>query len=149
MVNELKESIQTRIATLLGSGYTKLSYVTNISLNKFKANSSRYGVLPKGATETSGQTSTYTMDHTFSVFIVDGYNDGAANQLNDDVKATKVATLMDKAHQIYRDIAANKALLSATPNVLVVNNLSIYEVTYIEVEKVMILQFDFNIKYKQ
>lgn len=149
IIKEIRDNIETRMANILGSDYSKLSYVVDITDNTFKGNSKRYGVRPLGSVETDGQTCSFTMDHSFQLYLVDSYNSGALAQVSDDLKADIAVEMQDLALEIYNDLAENRSTLSTTGRVFIVNQLNIEEVEYIEESKIGILRFDINIKYKR
>jgi hypothetical protein len=145
MVKTIRDNITARLGTVL-TGHSKLSYVANVSANKFGQALKRFGVTPDGAAETSGSTNLNTMDHRFTITLTDGYNSGAVNQINDDLKMERIGELQDRALTIYKDLQVNKSSISTS--VLIINNLNINAVEFLEEEKVAVIKFEINIKYK-
>ena len=148
IVTEIRNNILTRVGNTLGSTYQKLSFVNDVSQNTFTGSSKRYGVKVGSASETDGRVGAYTLDHSFSIVLVSSYH-SPTNQLNDDLASELAVTLNDLAHTIYKDLATNKSTLSSSGNILIVNNLSINEIEYLTTDKVGVLEFEINIKYKQ
>lgn len=142
LVSQINDGINTRLGIALGNTFSQLNFVTDISLNKFQRASKRYGVMPNSASETAGTVGGTTLDHSFMITLTDSYTakDG------DSLKAERVNELMDKALDIFTDIQTYKSSLS--PKVLIVNQLSIESPEYLEEEKVIILKFAINVKYR-
>lgn len=147
LVTDVKNNILTRVALVLGADYSQLAYVNDVSQNKFKGASKRYGVLPGSANETSGTNQYVTLDHQFQVILTDSYQAGPDSQINDNLKAERINELQDKALAIYKDLATHKSLISAS--CLIINNLSIESIEFLEDEKVAVQRLNFNVKYRQ
>ena len=146
MVKTIRDNMITRVGTVLGVNYSKLSFAGDLSSNKFGKSLKRFAVTPDSASEASGSVGANTLDHRFIITLTDGYNTGAAGQLNDDQKMERIGELQDRALDIYVDLQVNKSLLSL--NVLIVNNLSISAVEFLDEEKVAVIKFEINVKYK-
>lgn len=145
-VTNIKDNILVRLAAVLGSDYSKLSYMVNIKDNKFDKASKKYGVLPSSATQVSGVVNKVTMDHEFTLVVTDSFNYGTQSQINDAKKAERINELQDKVLDIYKDLAAQNGFLG--PNVLLVNGLRIEQPEFLDEEKVIIQQFSINVKYR-
>jgi hypothetical protein len=146
MVKTIRDNMITQIESILGSGYSKLSFASDLSMNKFGKSLKRFAVTPESAQEVSGSTGVNTMDHRFVITLTDGYNVGAASQLSDDAKMERIGELQGKALEIYKMLQVNKTLLS--PRVLIVNSLNISTAEFLDEEKVAVIKFDINVKYK-
>ncbi len=145
VINNIKAGIETRIESIIPS-YTKLSYQLDISKNKFKGNSKGYAVIPSSATEVDSLLGSFTMDHTFNVTLTNSYNNGAASQIGDTLKAQRITEINDDLLTAYKDLVINKGSIDS--NVLIINSLSIDEPEFLEDEKVISITFSFNVKYK-
>jgi hypothetical protein len=146
MVTTIRDNIAVRLLAVLGSEFSKLSYMSDVSQNKFGRANKRFGVIPKSALATSGVNGLDTLDHSFEVILTDGYLSGALAQINDELKTERIGELQDRALLIYKDLQVNKGFLDS--KVLIVNGLSMSEIEYLDEEKVAILRFEINIKYK-
>ena len=146
MVKTIRDNISARILATLGSEYVKLSFGSDVTMNKFARATKRFAVIPKGASVVEGLSGMNTMDHRFEIVLTDGFVSGAATQLNDDLKLEKIGELQDKALILYKDLQMNKSVLDS--QVLIVNGLSINEIEYLDEEKVAVLKIEINVKYK-
>lgn len=144
-ITDIKAGIEARIEIAV-STYAKLSYQTDISNNKFKGNSKGYAVLPSSALEVDGLLGSYNMDHEFSISLTNSYNQGAKSQIGDELKTSRIAELQDDILAIYSDLSVNKGAIDAS--ILVINSLNISEPDFIDEEKVIIINFTVNVKYK-
>jgi hypothetical protein len=145
MVKTINDGILARLLVVLPT-YSKLSFGSNVSLNKFGRSSKRFGVIPKGASDSSGSVGVNTIDHSFEITLTDGYVSGPAMGLNDDLKMLKVSELQDNALLVYKDLQLNKNLLAS--GILIVSEINMSEVVFLEEENVAVLKFDLKIKYK-
>ena len=146
MVKTIRDNIITRTGLVLGASFSKISFTGDLSANKFGKSSKRFGVVPDNASETAGVLGANTLDHKFIMVLTDGYNAGAATQVSDDLKMEKIVELQDKALEIYKSLQANKSSISAS--VLIINNLNINAVEFLEEEKVAVIRFELTVKYK-
>lgn len=146
VINEIKEGILDQMSTTLGSDYKKISYVTNISKNSLIGSFKGYGVHVGSATEIEGTIGSRTMDHNFKLYLVDSY--AGPSEHNDDTKANFPVVFGGLAHDITTNIQKNKATLSSSGAVLIVNDLQINEVEYLDEEKVGFLEFEITVRYK-
>ncbi len=147
MVKTIRDNIAIRLLATLGSDYVKLSFGSDLSMNKFGRSVKRFAVIPKSAVVVvDGPAGANTIDHRFEIILTDGYVNGAAAQLNDDLKLEKIGELQDKALLIYKDLQMNKSSLNG--QVLIVNGLNVSEIEYLDEEKVAVLKIEINIKYK-
>jgi hypothetical protein len=146
IVKNIRENVTSRVQATLGSGFSKLSHASEVSLNKFGTASKRFAVSPENAFEVSGSTSLNTLDHRFIVTLTDGFANGTMSQVNDDLKMERIAELQDQALLIYKDLQTYKSLVSAS--VLIINGLSISAIEFLDEERVAVLKFEFNVRYK-
>ena len=146
MVKTITDNISLRLIAVLGPTFVKLSFGSDVSLNKFGRSTKRFAVVPRGANTTDGAVGINTLDHRWEITLTDGYVSGPAMAINDDLKLAKVSELQDNALSVYRDLQLNKSLLSS--GILIVNQLNMNEVVFLEEENVAVLKFEVNIKYK-
>lgn len=145
-ITEITSNIQSRVASVLGTEYSELNYIIDHSKNRYEGNSKRYGVIPNPAFEVDGEVGTFTVDHEFLIKLTDSYTNGPESQINDALQYAVVQQLQDKALTIYDDLTVNKALLGT--GVLIVTNLNIQAVEFIEEQKVAYLEFLITIRYR-
>lgn len=143
MIKTIRDNIMTRIGTVLGSTYSKLSFSQDVSANKFKQSNKRFSVNVKGSNAISGAVNSNTYDHSFEIVITDTYQKGQV--LNDDYLHDVICGLQDKAMLIYKDLQTNKSYLNA--KCLIVNSFSMSEPELLEEEKIIVIKFNVNIKY--
>jgi|SRR5210317_765541 len=141
LVEQILDAIELEVEN--ETGFAKLKYNYNIAMNDAIKNSKRFGVRPKEASVTSGITNVYTVDHTFTVDLVLGYE---SNAQNDATLQTRVKTLYNKMDEVIKAMHLNKAGLPSI--VLVVNLDSIAEPEINEENKIVSLSADFIIKYR-
>lgn len=143
MIKGIRDNILTRMASVLSTGYSKLSFMDDIAKNKFSQANKRYGANIGGSSSVSGVVGKNTYDHTFSLVITDTYQKGQV--LNDEYKQEVVAGLQDKAMSIYRDLQTNKS--SIATNCLIISGFTMSEPAFLDEEKVVIQRFNINVKY--
>ena len=112
MANEittLVSGINTRVKAVLGSEYSELGNIIDVSINPFKGSSKRYGVLAGDIVETesgAGVLGSYTVTQDFQVKVT---NKHATSQAGDSSKRTVMISLLEKCLLIYKDLVSNKA----------------------------------------
>lgn len=144
MIKTIRDSILTRLGTLLTT-FKKMSFVYEISENKFNGNVKRFGITSSSAGITEGEINFNTLDHKFEVYLTDTYM-GPSQQLNDDYKSDKVVELQDLCLTVYKDLQKYKNTISS--NIIIVNNLDIGSPEFLIDEKIVIIRMAFNVKYK-
>ena len=145
MISTIKNNLETRILASL-IGYSKLSFINDLKLNKFGNQSKRFSVKAMSANSNEGQVGINTLDHKFEITLTDSYAYGATSQLNDDMQSAKTVELQDNSLILFKSFQLNKASISS--NILIINELSLKEVEYLNEEKIAVLKFEINIKYK-
>lgn len=145
MITNLRNKLLERIQGILGNNYSRLSFSSDISQNTSGKTSKKYSVSALGAFEAQGVTSSITLDQQFEVTLTDSFQT-PKNSLNDNEKYDKGLALQDKALELYSDFVSNKSLISS--QIIIVNNFNMNELEYLDEEKVVILKFNFNLKYK-
>jgi len=146
MIETLTGNIYTRVSGVLGNTFTKLSFISDLSMNKMNQSSKRYGIIPKSASITDGVMQGNTIDQTFEFILTDGYSNGALAQLNDELKMQRIVELQDKALLIYRDLQTSRVNLSSS--VMLVHSLRINDTEFLTEDKVAVVRFEIIIKYK-
>jgi len=105
----LVTGLETRVLAVLGSGYTELGFVVDVSDNSFKGSETRYGVLAGDISQvesSGGVLGSYTVVQDFTIKIT---NRWATSQAGDSSKRDTMVVLLDKTLLIYKDIINNKA----------------------------------------
>ena len=143
MIKNIYDNILTRMGTLL-TGYSKLSFVTNLEKNKFGQITTRYGLLTKSAGSNSEMVGKNVLDHKFEIILTNSF--GANTLGNDDEKSNRINVLQDKCLEIYRDLQLNKAVINSS--ILIINGVEISEPDFMEEEKIIIVKMNLNVKYK-
>jgi hypothetical protein len=143
MIKNIYDNILIRMGTLL-TGYSKLSFVTNLEKNKFGQITSRYGLLTKGAGSNSEMVGKNVLDHKFEITLTNSF--GANTLGNDDEKSNRINVLQDKCLEIYRDLQLNKSVIDSS--ILIINGIEISEPEFMEEEKIIIIKCSINVKYK-
>lgn len=108
-VSTLTTGIETRVAAVLGGGYSELGFVEDVTRNSFKGASQRYGVLAGDISQvetSAGVLGSYTVIQDFVVKVTDRW---ASNQAGDSDKRAVMEALMEKCLLIYKDLINNKA----------------------------------------
>lgn len=144
-INDIKAGIITRLGVSLPL-YSQLAYQVDVSKNKFKGNSKGFAVHPQSASETDSLIGAFTMDHSFNITLTNSYNQGAKSQVGDTLKSSRITELNDDILMAYKDLVNNKSAIDNS--ILVINNLNIEEAEFLEEEKVIMIKFNINIKYK-
>ena len=112
MANEittLVSGINTRVQAVLGSSYTELGYILDVSDNPSKGSAKRFGVLAGdlNQVETSaGVLGSYTVTQDFIVKVTDK---SATSQAGDSSKRSVMISLLEKSLLIYKDLVKTKA----------------------------------------
>jgi len=141
-VTTIQNGILTRLATHLGSTWSTLDYIIDLSQNKFRRQEKRYGVRALGSSQVEGRIHAITQDQVFEVILVHSY---ATTQKDDSDKVTKTLLLQDAVQTLYNDLVSN--LCGADGVVIHTFDLSIDEPDYLDTEKVVILRFSFTVKH--
>jgi len=145
IIKDIKSGLESAINTL-SLGYTKLAYQTDVKQNKFKGNHKGYSVMPSSSNETDGLIGAYTMNHKFEITYTDSYNAGAASQVGDTLKSSRITEITDDILTTYKYISNNK--YSIYSGILLINDLSIEQAEFLDEEKVITIKFSFTVKYK-
>ena len=108
-ITTLVSGINTRVAAVLGSSYSELGYIADVSDNSFKGASKRYGVIAGDLdqVETSaGVLGSYTIIQEFVIKVTDRW---ATSQAGDGSKRETMISLLEKCLLIYKDLINSKA----------------------------------------
>lgn len=143
LINDLLESIKTRVSTVLGPDFRELPFVIDVSQNNFKQNHNRYGVVPAASFETDSVTKFVTMTHSFDMVLTKAYIDDG---IGDSDKRAKRTQLQDLYLDIYKDLVNTKAGIPSI--VMNITDLSIDDAVYLEDEKIVVMNASFNVLYR-
>lgn len=143
IITNIVAGISSRISTVLGAGYGKLPYITDVEKNNYVTNSDRYGVRALTATQTDSVTKNVTNLQSFEIVLTKAYYQ---SKLDDDAAQTATHELQDSILDIYKDLINTRAGVPAT--VLNLTDLIIIEPEYIEESKVVVIRANFNILYR-
>lgn len=138
--SDIVSAIATRIVTLMPT-YTALDYQYDLLKNKFDSADNRYAILPLEATEISGVTKWYTLDHRFRVTLTSSY---VSDQLGDESLQTAIKTLMTYCLDLYKDFYDNRVA-----SALNIHEIAIDEPVLIESEKIVAVSMTFLLTYRR
>ena len=142
-ITNIRNSINTRVSTILGSNYNALAFVINHEKNNFKGNEFRYGVYAGPSVEVDGVISQVSFSQEFRVKLTDIY----ASIYDDSDKVASIDNLIEKCHAIYDDLIETKAGLSGT--VINITNLVVNEAEILESSNVLMIEMSFNVLYRK
>ena len=143
LVNDLLDSIKTRVASVLGSEYGELPYVIDVSQNNFNQNHNRYGVIPAASFESESVTKYVTMIQSYQLVLTKAFiEDG----ISDADKQAKRTELQDLVYDIYKDLVNTKAGIPSI--VMNITDLQVEDATYLNEEKVVVINASFNVLYR-
>ena len=145
-VTDIKATIKTRIATVLGSPWSELPHAIDITKNSFKGNAKGYGVIAGGILqeETFGVLGSYSVNQTFTIKLTDSFSTKPAD---DSARQTVMDDLMDKSLDIYKDLINTRA--GSPASVIHVTDLDVGEVEELVGSNVMSLTMTFIVKYRK
>lgn len=115
--------------------YSKLTHVLDIARNKFREPERKFGVIPRGVSETSGVTNQITQDYMFSIILTDTY---ISTNLTDDALIEKTVDLVSDFDEIYKECVNTKCRSSDI--VMLVNQFNVNEAVIVEEEKTIIVE---------
>ena len=108
-VTTLVDGINTRVQAVLGSSYSELGYIIDVTDNPFKGSANKFGVLAGDLNEVetgAGVLGTYTVTQDFIVKVT---NKWATSQAGDSSKRSVMISLLEKSLLIYKDLVKTKA----------------------------------------
>jgi len=107
-ITDLVSGINTRVLAVLGSEYSELGNIIDVTENPSKGSAKRYGILAGNIdqTETSGMLGTFTVTQDFTIKVT---NKHATSQAGDGSKRTVMISLLEKCLLIYKDLVKTKA----------------------------------------
>lgn len=143
VVQDIKDSLVTRIQAVLGANYKELSYTRDVSLNTLRQSQKRYGVRALGSTQVPGVTKHLTHIQTFEVVLTEGYVDTGSN---DGKQREKEHLMFEHMHEIHHDLINTRGGLPNT--ILNIQRLDITEPEVLEDEKVVVLKSSVEIEYR-
>ncbi len=143
LMRDIRDSVESEVATELGEGFSKLSYLEDIEKNSFRTQNNRYGVRALTATESEGVTKSVRLTQSFEVVLTKGY---FQSTINDSKQIEKSLDSRENLLDIYKRLVNTKAGLPSV--VLNVTNLTVNEPEYLEDEKVVVQRATMDITYR-
>lgn len=142
-VSTLVSSLESLVSTTLGSGYSKLNFVYDLSKNKWSTSGKRYGVIPLSIEQGDDIIGVNTFNQTFTITITDQW---AVNQIDDLSTQAVILGLYTACHDILDAINDTKA--GAPQLVVIVNSSSIDEPEFFQADRVVAVTITINLKYR-
>ena len=105
-ITSLIAGIETRTQAVLGSTYSKLGFVEDVTKNSFKGDVKGYGVIAGDIDQTTSTLGALTVTQRFQVKLADRW---VPNQAGDASKRTVMYELQEKCLSIYKDLIVTKA----------------------------------------
>jgi hypothetical protein len=144
MIATITDNLKIAVGGALGSDYTEIKHVTDVTKNVWKGSSKRYGVRPLDSTEAPGVLGYHTQLHTFEILVTDSYT---ATGLGDSEYQNKVKSLQDKLFDIYPAIVRNRA---GSPTMIVsIDNFTMSQPEDLERDEVVVQRATVSIRYRQ
>lgn len=143
IVTQITNAMLSEISTVLGVEYKQLPYIYDVVKNNFRTSKSRYGVRPLSTTEIDGVVKATTHIQSFEVVLTEGYTQTA---VGDSKLQEKALVAFENMHDIYKQLAVNKA--GVPGSVLLVQALNISEPEVLEEDKVLVLRATVDILYR-
>ena len=140
-ISTIFSGIKTVIQAKLGSTYSELSHVVDLSKNSFYSLSTRYGVMPQGSKEQSGVTVANTLDQGFKIILTDEY---VSDTIEDASIIAKQVALIGLFEDIFRELVRTKC--GAPSVVMFVGDFAIEECYLIEKQKIIIVEAHVNVR---
>jgi len=141
LLTDLITAIKAQVTGAIG--FQELPLVIDPQKNAKRMTRQKFGIIPGSATQISGQTRFYTMDHSFIIELTDDYINTKAS---DEGKRAATNNLINKAHDVFKALIKNKAGLPGV--VMNVKELSLQEPVYFEEEDTVVLNMGFIITYR-
>jgi len=143
LINDLLAGIKTRVSTVLGSEFSELPFLIDVSQNNFNQNHNRYGVIPQASFETDSVTKYVTMEQVFQVVLTKAFIDDGISDADKQAKRTE---LQDLFLDIYKDLINTKA---GVPSIVMnITDLNVEDAEYLDEEKVVVMKASINILYR-
>lgn len=141
---DLRDSVQARMATVLGPDFSELANVTEPEKNVFKGANKRYGVVANEISEVLGVTKHLTVDQEFELTLTNGFFSNV--KAGDLDKRNKTLELQDLMFEVYKDLKTTKA---GRPDLVMhVLDLSISDPEFLEENHVVVITATLTIKYR-
>lgn len=108
-ITDLVSGINTRVKAVLGSEYSELGNIIDVSDNPSKGASKRYGVIAGDIDQTeasAGLLGSFTVTQDFIIKVTGKY---ATSQAGDSSQRTVMISLLEKCLLIYKDLVKTKA----------------------------------------
>ena len=142
-MRDIRDAMETEIASELGATYKKLAYLEDVDKNSFRTTQDRYGVRALGGLEVPGVTKNVHITQTFEVVLTKGYLD---SNLDDIKQVERAYDNRENMLDIYKRMVNNKA--GAPAIVLNITNLVVAEPEFNVEEKVAIQRATMDITYR-
>lgn len=144
IATDLRDSVRTRMAAVLGPDFSELTNVTEIEKNAFKGANKRYGVVANEMNEVAGSTCHVTIDQEYEMVLTNGFFSNV--KASDSDKRDKALELQDLMFDIYKDLKSSK---SGRPDLVMHTfSLTIQEPEYLEENHVVAIRATLTIKYR-
>lgn len=141
---ELRDAILICLASILDPEYKQLQYVTEIEKNSFTNSKNRYGVRAGEVIELVNSTLKFeTYSHNFTVVLAKGYG---SQSVDDDDAQEASYDLREFIFEFYKKAFNTK--LGSPAIVLNITNLAILEPTFLESDKVAVLNANFDVNFR-
>lgn len=141
LVDQIISSAETLIESEIG--FEKAKHYWFLEKNDAIKTKNRYAFTPRSASVVDGLTKTYTVDQSFRVTLMRGYRN---NSNSDTDLQAEIKTLYNNADEVIKAFHLNKVGLPSI--ILSVNLSSIDEPEILEENKLVALNCDFIIKYR-
>lgn len=103
-VSSVMTALLSTIATAVGTGWQELVHVQDLSKLNERTAKKGYGMRPMDATAVETPIRSYTLDHAFEIVLTDTL----ARVENDEEYRAVLATLYDKADEVFKRIILTK-----------------------------------------
>lgn len=143
VVEQINNAITSRVTNVLGSTYSQLDYILDVSKNQFFGNKRRFGVRPLSGASVIGVTRQYTIDQEFEIIITHDF----VNVTNDSDQRAKQFILYDQMDSIFVDLFLTKANI---PNIILnIEAITLGEPEFNLDESLAVLRSQIVVKYRQ
>ena len=144
VVEQIKDAMETRLSTVLGTSYRELDYKRDIEKNSTKAKTNGYGVLVGEAAPSDDTVNrVFQFDHTYTVVLTD-HVVRKRTERDQETAALKLTTAMNS---IYKDLQQTRLGLPSV--VIQVQHPTIEEREVLEGGSTVVLRASFPVIYRQ
>lgn len=139
-ISSILSSLETQVASVLGSDWSELDYVYDIEKNTSANNHNRYGIGVLNGSSVSGTNKAITVDFGFFV-VLTKY---VVNQSSDENERTALEAIYDEFENINKNVFQKKL---NNANILLVSELS-YDTPEPVGDNTISVRVNFTIKYR-